>query len=80
MSVTIFPRFKNGPKNRGHPATHARSSGFSVGTGSIEMSNHTPAEVLGCFGLRQGASGVLVLNALYGLCLVPLAKPEKRKR
>ena len=26
-------------------------------------------QVLGCFGLRQGASGVLVLNALYGLCL-----------
>lgn len=26
-------------------------------------------QVLGCFGLRQGASGVLVFNALYGLCL-----------
>lgn len=31
---------------------------------------HPATHVLGCFGLRQGASGVLVLNALYGLCLV----------
>ena len=27
-------------------------------------------EVLGCLGLKQGANGVLVLNSLYGLCLV----------
>ncbi|CAE7278833.1 unnamed protein product [Symbiodinium natans] len=31
---------------------------------------HPATHVLGCFGLRQGAGGVLVLNALYGLCLV----------
>ena len=28
------------------------------------------AEALGCLGLKQGANGVLVLNSLYGLCLV----------
>ncbi|OLQ07127.1 hypothetical protein AK812_SmicGene9481 [Symbiodinium microadriaticum] len=31
---------------------------------------HPATHVLGCFGLRQGAGGVLVLNALYGLALV----------
>eukprot|EP00930_Biecheleria_cincta_P004923 TRINITY_DN10584_c0_g1_i2.p1 TRINITY_DN10584_c0_g1~~TRINITY_DN10584_c0_g1_i2.p1 ORF type:complete len:394 (+),score=62.59 TRINITY_DN10584_c0_g1_i2:86-1183(+) len=31
---------------------------------------HPATHVLGCFGLRQGAIGVLVMNAAYGLCLV----------
>eukprot|EP00440_Ansanella_granifera_P064875 gb/GFBE01070343.1/.p1 GENE.gb/GFBE01070343.1/~~gb/GFBE01070343.1/.p1 ORF type:complete len:351 (+),score=31.38 gb/GFBE01070343.1/:1-1053(+) len=31
---------------------------------------HPAQHVLGCFGLRQGATGVLVINASYGLCLV----------
>lgn len=31
---------------------------------------HPAQHVLGCFGLRQGAAGVLVMNGFYGLCLV----------
>eukprot|EP00930_Biecheleria_cincta_P039940 TRINITY_DN27408_c0_g1_i1.p1 TRINITY_DN27408_c0_g1~~TRINITY_DN27408_c0_g1_i1.p1 ORF type:complete len:443 (+),score=23.16 TRINITY_DN27408_c0_g1_i1:40-1329(+) len=31
---------------------------------------HPAHHVFGCLGLRQGAAGVLVVNALYGLCLV----------
>jgi len=31
---------------------------------------HPAQHVLGCFGLRQGAGGVLVINAFYGLALV----------